>query len=659
ALILAAAAGVTFFVTKKAKNLSAEESSSRVSTESVISSEISSETEEPIQIESSSEPEKEKLLEITVPAKQTAQTTEPSFSFKGSCDGEFEVLLNGEPVKGTEKGVVSVTVELKAGKNTFKFTHKGKDYTYTINYKYTVLKSVSPAKSGVYSGGSVITVNADARAGANVSATFMGKTVTLKKAVNQDENDEFEDSEIFTNFSGTFTLPESNLIETSLGKIKVTASCGGVTQTLNSGEIRLKKNTSVKPSDPAVTPKGANYIDVGSGLIATIVADSAETFDGNTTDDLSRPTNNYLPKGTQDYCAEGTVSNGDNTYYKLRCGRRVYTTTYPDNSYKLTVATTSLGKLPDHNEIKVSSFQNDGQYQYLKLDTLWKAPFYFELKDQNYTNAKYQDYTFSSVTFSYIDITFCYATVMEGEISLPENNPIFKSAEIIKNQYDYTLRLHLNKVGGFYGWNAFYDNDGKLVFKFLNPAKMENPDSLSGIKIFIDVGHGGSDSGAQSFGKGQYEKTRNLYLAGVLKTKLEALGATVIMDRTEDKFISPPNRMELIRNAGADFCIAIHHDYSSNASRNGFGSYHFTPYSKVAADLVDEKMDATGIFRTDWKVRFHYFYGARVTDCPVVLTENGFMSNQQDYYDILDPGINDKKAQALTDAILSYFRSIQ
>lgn len=616
---------------------------------------------------SAAESAKEKFLEITNPAKTSFETTEPEFTFKGTCDGEFPVFLNEKKLENTEKGVIQATVTLKYGKNIFKFNHKEKDYTYTINYKYTLIKSVSPAKKNSYSGESTITVNATARSAATVTATFMGKTITLKKSDIKDVGETASDTESFSEFGGTFTLPKSEKTEKNLGRITVKASFNNLTESKNTGVIMLKKiatpvsstTSTVKTSDPSVTPTGGKYMDVGSGLIATVIVPSAETFDGNTTDDLSRPTNNYLPKGTMDYCAEKLVYNGEKSYYKLRCGRRIYKETYPtEPRYNQTVAKITKGTLPDHNEIGILSFTQSGQFQYLKLNTLWKAPFYFDILNQKYTSIVYRDYTFDKVTYSYIDITFCYATVLNGSINIEKNNPLFSSAEIIKNKNDYTIRLHLKKVGGFYGWYAYYDNDGKLVFKFLNPAKMENPNSLKGIKIFIDVGHGGIDKGATSCG-GEREAPRNLYLATVLKSKLEKLGATVIIDRTTDKYISPPDRMELIRKADADFCISIHHDYWSSSSSNGFGSYHFTPVSKVAADLIKEKMDATGLFKTKKPVKFHYFYNAKVTNCPVVLTENGFMSNPTDYANIISESANNKKAIALSEAILEYFRSIQ
>ena len=41
--------------------------------------------------------------------------------------------------------------------------------------------------------------------------------------------------------------------------------------------------------------------------------------------------------------------------------------------------------------------------------------------------------------------------------------------------------------------------------------------------------------------------------------------------------------------------------------------------------------------------------------CPVVLTENGFISNPQDFAGISDDQMNVLKARAITDGVIAYF----
>ena len=613
----------------------------------------------PSEVTSSEELPPEVLLVITSPKSTSINTTEPQITFTGSCDSAAELTMNGQKVEYDADGLFSTTVNLSVGKNTFTFVHKEQTITYTINYRYVIINSYEPSSAQSYSSGTTMVVSASARAGSTVTATFNGQTVTMqKKNLSQDDEGEIK-SDTFVEYVASFNLPGGNISDISLGKIKFSATYNGMSESFNSGNITVKKSSVIQSSDPSVTPQGGSYTDVGSGLVATIIRYKAETFDITTVDDWSRPTLNYLPEGTMDYCAEGLVTHGKYSYYKLRCGRRIYKTCSPGTDYASEVATVAIGTLPDHNEITAVSFENQGQYSVMKFDTLWKAPFYFDILNQSYRNPFNQDYFISNVTFSYIDITFCYATVFNGNIEIPENHPIFKKAEVIKNTNDYTLRLYLHKTGAFYGWDCYYDNDGKLTFEFLNPIKMESPDSLNGIKIYINVGHGGKDQGAAGFNNTNTEAERNLYLARLVRDKLIALGATVQMSRDSNVYMNYDQQALDLRAADAHYAISIHHNANTKSSPHGFAGYYFTPFSKTAIDYIDTRTANTGIYTYHYSTNFHYFFLMKNTNCPIVLTENGFMSNKSDWNGIIDAATNERKAQAIVSGILDYFRSIQ
>ena len=59
------------------------------------------------------------------------------------------------------------------------------------------------------------------------------------------------------------------------------------------------------------------------------------------------------------------------------------------------------------------------------------------------------------------------------------------------------------------------------------------------------------------------------------------------------------------------------------------------------------------------RLQWHYYFMARMSDCPVVLTENGFMSNATDFAGILSATTNAKKAQAIAQGVADYFLSIR
>lgn len=575
-------------------------------------------------------------LVITSPTKNDVTVSEPNFAIAGTSDPKKPLIMNGIEISRLDSGEFSIDVELAAGNNTFVFEYDGEKTTYVIRYNFTVIKAYAPYEKQSYEAGSSFVVVALARVDSkSVTATFNGKTINLTPQP-------YKQGEAFTNFTGSFTLPTGNETDLNLGEVKFTGSCGGLTRSYTSPSIICLRDKALDGTQ-----------------VVEIVASQAETFNGNTTDDWSRPTNSYLPEGTVDYKVGGIVYEAEsgNSYYNLRCGKRVYINkkNAPDTE-RVTVSKLYKGELPENNKISLNQAEVDDKHTVFTFDTEWKAPFAVEIGPQSYNNPSKQDYTISSATYSYVDIKFFYSNTIEGDFTFL-NHPLFKKAEIYAKNDGYVLRLYLNEVGAFYGWNAEYNNSGQLVFKFLNPPTITKKDDLTGVKIVIDAGHGGKDIGAPGLRPNTNpEAERNLSLAYKLKAKLESYGATVIMTRTSNTEMSSDARCEFLRRVAPDLCISIHHDSSTRASANGGSFFSFNAFSDKAVKCVYDST-ATGGFYKEMKKGWHYFYLARVTSCPVVLTENGFISNPDDFAGIISDGTNDQKAEKIAQGVLNYFVS--
>ena len=182
--------------------------------------------------------------------------------------------------------------------------------------------------------------------------------------------------------------------------------------------------------------------------------------------------------------------------------------------------------------------------------------------------------------------------------------------------------------------------------------------SMEGFIVCLDPGHGIAGASKQepvspkssetkpayvsgAAGNAQTEEELNLAVAEILKEKLEADGATVIMTRTtHEATVSNIERAEIANEAGADLCVRIHADGSENKSTHGIsvlvpeGSLLGTPSiiepSRAAAEAVhDALIDATGaedhgiVARTDMT-------GFNWSEVPVILVEMGFLSNDEE-----------------------------
>lgn len=584
--------------------------------------------------------------------------------FSGVSDPALPLTVNGSEVTRSADGTFTCEVTLTVGQNEIVFASGQQTKVFQVERKM-LTASVAPAGDQTFSSGTTVSMEVIAKAESQVTASFHGKEITLTKAESQQDK---EVPEGFAIFVGQYKLPSDNTSDLDLGVITFTVTCDGVTETNTSGKITCLK----VPSNP-VTNTGP-YLNVGTGYIAEIVANTAETFDGKTKDDYSHPTNNYLPKGTVDYCSPQMVkpSAGSQLEYALlRYGMRTYTTKKNQpSSQRVQVTKCYYGTLPDHNEIGIYSLQTVGNHTVLTLDTMWKAPFYFDVLPQQYAapNAgSDRSYVISSFTVTHIDITLCYTTKVTGTVNIPGDNPLFKSAEIIQNEKDCILRLHLKETGGFYGWDCHYNDEGQLVFEFLNPAKVTATDAntygadLTGVTVMLDVGHGGDDGGATGVYDGQRwsESGRNMDLAYAVQTELEKMGATVLFNREGKVTLTVDERINIVKDSKADLCIAIHHNSLGEGYEyyNGFEGYYYTPFSQLAATKIYQQTKASGVYKSS-SISWHNYYVARQTLCPVVLMENGYMSNEYDLGNALDATAIAKKAAAVAQGVADYFLEI-
>ena len=130
--------------------------------------------------------------------------------------------------------------------------------------------------------------------------------------------------------SGSLLSPNTNQGDDSLNSVPGSSSTGTSEVTPPSSSIAPPTSsvpTSTAPSVPTptlpVTPSGGEYVNVGSGYIVEVVQANVETFDGDTYDDYSHPTNNYLPEGTVDYCSKELLYGNGMKDVLLRSGHRV------------------------------------------------------------------------------------------------------------------------------------------------------------------------------------------------------------------------------------------------------------------------------------------------------------------------------------------------
>ena len=103
---------------------------------------------------------------------------------------------------------------------------------------------------------------------------------------------------------------------------------------------------------------------------------------------------------------------------------------------------------------------------------------------------------------------------------------------------------------------------------------------IAGLKIlidkivYLDPGHGGSETGAQY--SGVQEKTINMLVANQVKANLESLGLTVIMSRTTDEYVGLVERAAEANASGSDIFVSVHHNAMPGSTTvNGIETYYY------------------------------------------------------------------------------------
>jgi len=174
--------------------------------------------------------------------------------------------------------------------------------------------------------------------------------------------------------------------------------------------------------------------------------------------------------------------------------------------------------------------------------------------------------------------------------------------------------------------------------------------SLRGLVIVVDAGHGGHDLGAP--GPHSLEKDLALDIARRLRRELEDRGATVLMTRDGDYFISLQGRCDFANSRHADIFFSVHINSFKPAS-TGTQTFFWTAQSAALAQEVHrELVRATGL--PDRGVTQTRFFVIRKTLMPSVLTETAFNSNPAEEALLLQPAWRGRVAQGMAQGISNY-----
>lgn len=151
-------------------------------------------------------------------------------------------------------------------------------------------------------------------------------------------------------------------------------------------------------------------------------------------------------------------------------------------------------------------------------------------------------------------------------------------------------------------------------------------------KVFIGVGHGGSDPGAVA--NGLKEKDLNLSIALACQAELTRHGVTVRISRTKDETEDLVYRIKECNAFKPDLALDIHNNAGGGDGAEVFHHYGGGTGKTLANNILTEVVKI-GQNSRGAKIKKNssgkdYFGFIRDTVCPAVIVEGAFLDNKKD-----------------------------
>jgi N-acetylmuramoyl-L-alanine amidase len=238
-----------------------------------------------------------------------------------------------------------------------------------------------------------------------------------------------------------------------------------------------------------------------------------------------------------------------------------------------------------------------------------------------------------------------------------------RSAKEVRNTWyeqieDDVLRVYVQlRHGQHWGYSLAYDSMGrKLVMRVRRqPAVLD----IRRLRVAIDAGHGGDNSGTSGVSSNVLEKEYTLLIAEQLRKTLKAAGVkSVFMTRTTDTSLSMPERIAMLKAYDPQLLVSIHLNSANSDTVQGTSTYYryigFRPLSMAILD----RMLTLGL-REFGNVGSFNFALSGPTDYPNALVEVAFLSNREDEKRILKPAFRKAVGQKIFLGIVDWLNQIK
>ncbi len=574
------------------------------------------------------------------------ETTAAQIFLIGTATPGGNVTVNGQSLERSPAGHFAPSFPLQLGENVFTLRHGSETLTLNVTRLAEtpsvplgvafVADSLVPAVNIARLPNQPICLGAIAPPNATVSVTLAGQTIPLAPQPNQalvppnsavltDRNQPILGSTA-QSYQGCTTfdpgLSRSNPANSgsaNLGVIRSVALPQGTNLGQPTYQLRLNGQTLQQQALGTV-----ELLSVDAPRVVAVTADPGTARTGPSTD-YSRLT--PLPQGTQ-----ASVVGIEGDWLQLDYGGWIRT--------RETAAIAST--VPPRTLIRgIRSRQVDGWTEVV-FPLQVPVPISLQQGDRHFTLTLYN-------TTAQTDTIFVPADTVIQRLDWQQLTP---------GQVEYRFNL---KSAQQWGYKLRYEGTS-LVLSLRHPPLLvrTRDQTLAGVRVLIDPGHGGADDLGARGPTGYPEKDAVLVVGNRLRDRLTALGATVIMTREQDIDLDPNARAALVTQQEPDLALSLHFnalpDDGDAINTSGIGTFWYQSQSYGLAQFLHDYL-VENLDRPSYGVFWNNLALTRPTVTPAVLIELGFMINPTEFEWITDVAAQEKLADTLATGIEAWLQT--
>src|ERR1700743_1446584 len=238
-----------------------------------------------------------------------------------------------------------------------------------------------------------------------------------------------------------------------------------------------------------------------------------------------------------------------------------------------------------------------------------------------------------------------------------------RTAKEIKNTWyeqveDDVLRVYIQlRHTQHLGQSLSYDSTGRRLTVRIRrqPPVLD----IRKLRIAIDAGHGGDNSGASGVTSKVLEKEYTLLISEQLRQTLKLAGVKdVVMTRTHDTSLGMPERIAMLKQYDPQLLVSIHLNSAASDTVQGTSTYYRYIGDRSLSMAILDRMLRLGLNEYGNIGSFNFALSGP-TDYPNALVEVAFLSNPADEKKILSPKFRKAVAQKIYLGIVDWLKQMK